>query len=191
MAAEDKEKKDEGISIDLGLGDMFKGLGNLVELAANLADKVDLSELDAEKLAELRRASQTRVGGIPRGVYGVSVRRGVGGRAPQVRPFGNIRPTEKGPVVDEVREPLVDIFDEDDVLLVIAELPGVGEKDVQIEVHHDVLKLSTATKGRRYAKELELPCPIDEGTVESAYKNGVLEIRLRKARGTVDGTKGT
>jgi len=191
MAAEDKEKKDEGISIDLGLGDMFKGLGNLVELAANLADKVDLSELDAEKLAELRRASQTRVGGIPRGVYGVSVRRGVGGRAPQVRPFGNIHRTEKGPVVDQVREPLVDVFDEGDVLLVIAELPGVGEKDVQIEVHHDVLKLSTATKGRRYAKELQLPCPIDEGTVESAYKNGVLEIRLRKARGTVDGTKGT
>ncbi len=189
MAAEDKEKKDGGISIDLGLGEMFKGLGNLVELAANLADKVDLSELDEEKLAELRRASQTRVGGIPRrGVYGVSVRRGVGGPAPQVRSFGNIRRTEKGPVVDQVREPLVDVFDEDDLLLIIAELPGVAKKDVQIEIHHGLLKLSTATKGRRYAKELELPCPIDEGTLESAYKNGVLEIRLRKANGAVENT---
>jgi len=188
MAAEDKEKKDKGISIDLGLGEMFKGLGSLVELAGNLADKVDLSELDEEKIAELRRASQTRVGGIPRGVYGVSVRRGVSGHAPQVRSFGNIRPTEKGPVVDEVREPLVDVFDEDDVLLVIAELPGVGEKDVQIEVHGGLLNLSTAIKGRRYAKELELPCPVDEGTVESTYKNGVLEIRLRKANGDVEGT---
>ncbi|MBL7183772.1 MAG: Hsp20/alpha crystallin family protein, partial [Anaerolineae bacterium] len=138
------------------------------------------SELDEEKLAELRRASQTRVGGIPRGVYGVSVRRGVGG-IPRVQSFGNIRRTERGPVVDEVREPLVDVFDEDDVLLVIAELPGVEEKDVQIEVHDGLLKLSTTIKGRRYAKELQLSCPVEESTMESAYKNGVLEIRLRKS----------
>lgn len=177
-----------GISIDpsagsgqaLGLGEMFKGLGDLIKLATDLADKVDLSELDEEKLAELRRASQTRVGGIPRGVYGVSVRRGVGG-IPRVQSFGNIRRTERGPVVDEVREPLVDVFDEDDVLLVIAELPGVEEKDVQIEVHDGLLKLSTTIKGRRYAKELQLSCPVEESTMESAYKNGVLEIRLRKS----------
>lgn len=183
-----------GISIDpsagsgqaLGLGEMFKGLGDLIKLATDLADKVDLSELDEEKLAELRRASQTRVGGIPRGVYGVSVRRGVGG-IPRVQSFGNIRRTERGPVVDEVREPLVDVFDEDDVLLVIAELPGVEEKDVQIEVHDGLLKLSTTIKGRRYAKELQLSCPVEESTMESAYKNGVLEIRLRKS-GAEEGT---
>ena len=180
------KKRGGGISIDLGLGEMFKGLGDLVKLAADLADKVDLSELDEEKIAELQRASQTRVGGIPRGVYGVSVRRGVGG-IPRVQSFGNIRRTERGPVVDEVREPLVDVFDEDDVLLVIAELPGVEEKDVQIEVHDGLLKLSTTTKRRRYAKELPLPCPVEESTMESAYKNGVLEIRLRKS-GAEEGT---
>jgi len=180
------EERDKGISIDLGLGEMFKGLGDLVKLAADLADKVDLSELDEEKLAELRRASQTRVGGMPRGVYGVSVRRGIGS-IPRVQSFGNIRRTERGPVVDEVREPLLDVFDEDDVLLIIVELPGVAEKDIQIEVHDGLLKLSTTTKGRRYAKELQLPCPVEESTVESAYKNGVLKIRLRKA-GSAEGT---
>jgi len=190
MSTEDKKQGEReesgegsgGISIDLGLGDLFKGIGNFVEMAASLADKVDLSELDAEKLAKLQRASQTRVGGIPRGVYGVSVRRGVGG-IPRVRSFGNIRRTERGPVAHEVREPLVDVFDEGDVLLAIAELPGVEEKDIRIEVHGDLLKLSTTTKGRKYAGELQLPCPVDETTVKSAYKNGVLEIRLRKTCG--------
>ncbi|MCG2769725.1 MAG: Hsp20/alpha crystallin family protein [Anaerolineae bacterium] len=197
MSTEEKKERErgEGISIDpsaalrqgsgqglgqaLGLGEMFKGLGDLIKLATDLADKVDLSELDEEKLAELRRASQTRVGGIPRGVYGVSVRRGIGG-IPRVQPFGNIRRTERGPVVDEVQEPLVDVFDEDDMLLAIAELPGVEEKDIQVGVHDGLLKLSTTTKGRRYAKELQLPCPVEESTMESTYKNGVLEIRLRK-----------
>jgi HSP20 family protein len=164
------------------LGEMFKGLGDLIKLATDLADKVDLSELDEEKIAELRRASQTSVGGRPRGVYGFSVRRGIGG-VPRVQSFGNIRRTERGPVVDEVREPLVDVFDEDDVLLVIAELPGVEEKDIHLEVHDGLLKFSTNTRGRRYARELPLPCPVEESAMESAYKNGVLEIRLRKVGG--------
>ena len=43
------------------------------------------------------------------------------------------------------------------------------------------LKLSTKTAQRRYFKDLPLPCPVDEETIESTYKNGVLEIILRKA----------
>ena len=189
MEIQRKEAEESALTLRqaLGLGEMFKGLGNLIKLATDLADKVDLSELDEEKIAELRRASQTRVGGIPRGVYGVSVQRGIGG-IPRVQPFGNIRRTERGPVIDEVREPLVDVFDEDDVLLVIAELPGVEEKDFQIEVHDGLLKLSTTTKERRYAKELQLPCQVDESATESTYKNGVLEIRLRKIEADKDST---
>ena len=158
---------------------MFRGIGNLIELAGNLADKVDLSNLDAEKLDELRHASRAGVGGAPRGIYGVSVRRGIGG-IPRVQPFGNIRRTEKGPTVDKVREPLVDIFDEDEMLLIIAELPGVAENDIQIAIQEGLLKLSTATKGRKYAKELQIPCLVDENSLESTYRNGILEIKLRK-----------
>jgi HSP20 family protein len=187
MEKGNSQERGGGISIDLGLGEMFKGLGDLIKLATDLADKVDLSELDEEKLAELRRAGQTRVGGIPRGVYGVSVRRGIGG-IPRVQPFGNIRRTERGPVIDEVREPLVDVFDEQDVLLVIAELPGVEEKDIQIEVRDGLLKLSTMTKGRRYATELQLSCPVEESMVKPTYKNGVLEIRLRKIEADKEST---
>lgn len=189
---DERRERGGGLHIDLGLGELFKGLGNLVELVGDLADKIELSEpsgrgLDEERLAELRRASQTRVGGMPRGVYGVSVRRGIGG-IPRVQSFGNIRRTERGPVVDEVREPLVDVFDEQDLLLVVAELPGVEEKDIQIEVHDGLLRLSTTTKGRRYTRELQLPCPVDGSTLESAYKNGVLEVRLRKTCGEPSGS---
>ena len=100
-----------------------------------------------------------------------------------MRPFGNIRRTEKGPIIDEVREPLVDLFDEGDMVSIVVELPGVEEKDIQTEVSGDTLKLTTATKGRTYAKEIELPCAVEEGKLESFYKNGVLEIRLPKVGG--------
>jgi len=185
MSTEEKKERDEGMATDLGLGQLFQGvggiIGSVIDLASGLTDVVDWSKLDEDTLAELRRTSQTRAGARPRGVYGFSV--GSLGGIPRVRPFGNIRRTEKGPIIDEVREPLVDLFDEGDMVSIVVELPGVEEKDIQTEVSGDTLKLTTATKGRTYAKEIELPCAVDEGKLESFYKNGVLEIRLPKVGG--------
>ena len=178
MPKEEREKR-RGMGFGLGLGELFKGVGSVIDLAVNMAEMADASELDVEKHVEFRTLSEARSADRPGGVYGVSVGRGIGG-IPRVQPFGNIRRTERGPIIDKVREPLTDVFDEDDVVLVIVELPGVEEKDVKTEVEGDTLKLSTTTKGRRYAKELQLPCPVDESKVESAYKNGILEIKLTK-----------
>jgi len=184
VSTEEKKEKDEGMAMDLGLGQLFQGvggiIGSVIDLATGLTD-LDWSKLDEDTLAGLRRTSQTRAGARPRGVYGFSV--GSVGGIPRVRPFGNIRRTEKGPIIDEVREPLVDVFDEGDMVSIVVELPGVEEKDIQTEVSGDTLKLTTATKGRTYAKEIELPCAVDEDKLESFYKNGVLEIRLPKVGG--------
>lgn len=174
MPKEEKRDEMEGIN----LGGLFKGIGDLIDLVSGMVEKVDLADLDEETLSRLRRASRSGVGGAPRGVYGFSIKRGVAG-IPRVEPFGNIRRTERGPIVEEVREPLTDLFDEDDLLLVVAELPGVEEKEIRIEIEDDTLKFSSTGK-RRYAKELPLPCLVDESTMETTYKNGVLEIRLQK-----------
>ena len=179
MSEEEREKR-RGTGFDLGLSGFLKGIGSVIDLAARMAETARASDLvDLEKHVELRTLAEARGAHRPRGVYGVSVRRDIGG-IPRVRPFGNIRRTERGPIIDEVREPLVDVFDEEEVVLVVAELPGVEEKDIQTEVSGDMLKLSTTTKDRRYAAQVQLPCPIDAGRVESAYKNGVLEISLAK-----------
>ena len=113
--------------------------------------------------------------GIPRGANGAPRRstrtrqaHSIGGASPrQVRPIGTVWPAQKKPD-DKVREPLVDVFDEGDVLLVIVELPGVNEKDIKIEVEDDRLSVATRTPGRRFAAELYLPCPV--GVVESTTR---------------------
>lgn len=69
----------------------------------------------------------------------------------------------------------LDIFDEKDHLLVITELPGVKEEDINIDVKNDVLRISTG----KYLKRIPLFYAV-ENSVESTYKNGVLEIRLKK-----------
>ena len=172
MTEKKRTRQEEGIRVNFGLGGLFKGIGNFIDL---------LSEMVEEGEEEVSRTGEFKVKGLDqaRGVYGFSVRMGLGG-TPTVEHFGNIRATDEGPVVAEEREPLVDVFDEGELILVVAELPGVDKDDIQIEVQDDILSLS-ATGERKYAKELLLPSLVDADTMETTYHNGILEVRLRKA----------
>lgn len=176
-AEETVKKGDEKsrVSGELGLGGIFKGLGSLIELAEKLA---------REAPSELKR--EGRIGPVGEkgltAVYGLSVRVGGEGR-PNFEVFGNVREAEgKGPMVDEVREPLVDVFDEGDLLVVVAEMPGVNEEDISHEVHEDVLRLSGETGDRKYHKELVLPAAVDETKVSRSCRNGIVELKLWKAK---------
>ena len=166
----------EEVGIDLGLGGVFKGFGDFMNL---LSEMVEAGE------SEVTRTGEFKVKGLGekgRGVYGFTVRTGIGG-TPRVERFGNIRSTQEGPVVDEVREPMVDVFDEGETVLVVAEVPGVAEGEITVEVRDDILTLETAGE-RKYAKEVLLPCPVDAASIKKAHKNGVLELRFGKAKGS-------
>ncbi len=173
MAEKEEREEKEKIEIDFGMGKisfggLFKGIGNLIDLAAKL------SEEGVEKKGEIR--------GLPKGakgVYGFSVRTLAG--KPIIETFGNIKETAKGPVVEEVREPMVDVFDEENRILVIAELPGVSQEEIKVDIEGDILKLTASNKDRRYAKEVLLPSKVKAESVKASYKNGILEITLKKA----------
>jgi len=167
-----REGKKEEVTIDLGFGGLFKGLGNFIDL---LGEMIETGE------EEVTRSGEFRVKGLGdkgRGVYGFSVRTGIGG-IPRVEPFGNIRTTDEGPVVADVREPLVDLFDEGQEIVIVAELPGVGEEEIHVEVQDDILSLET-TGERKYAKEVLLPEAVETATLRKTYRNGILELRLKK-----------
>ena len=164
------------INIDLGFGNLFKGLGNFLDVITELVEKAE----DVQERTGEFEAGTTAKGEPIRGVYGIRVSTLQRGGMPKVETFGNIRTTEKGPVVDESREPIVDIFDEDVAILVVAELPGVVETEIDVNVSGDILMINTSGK-RRYAKEILLPSPVDPATLQKAYTNGILEVRAHKA----------
>jgi HSP20 family protein len=166
-----------GINIDLGFGGLFKNLGDLIDLAGQLADDADAEGGATERSGEFQVKG---LGDKVQGVYGFTVRTARGGGAPRVERFGNIKKTDDGPVVAEVREPLVDTFDEGAEILVVAELPGVSEAQIAVELQGDILSIVTAGE-RRYAKELLLDAPVAPGSLRQSYTNGILEIRLKKA----------
>lgn len=160
------------VHVDLGFGGLFKGISNLLDLVGNLAEAGE----------NMNRTGEFKVGDNEKmqGVYGFSIRTGLGGM-PKVESFGNIRESDAGPVVADTREPIVDVFDEGDKMLIVAELPGVAKKEIKVEVNGDVVALTT-TGARKYAKEVLLPAAAKEDEEMSVtYNNGVLEVRLTKA----------
>lgn len=179
MADKRRRPAQAGINIDLGFGGLFKNLGDLIDTISEIAEGAEGAEGEG---GEVRRSGEFQVRGMgdkARGVYGFSIRTGEGG-TPRVERFGNIRKTEAGPVVADVREPLVDLFDEGEELLVVAELPGVGEAQISVTLQDDILSLETNGE-RRYAKEILLPEPVEPGSLRQSYTNGILELRLKKA----------
>lgn len=154
-----------------GLGGLLRGLGDLINLAERLAEQ-----------GEIKQEREFTSPGGARGVYGFTVRTGIGG-TPTVERFGNVRDTTEGPVVSDTREPLVDVFDEGKEVVVVAEVPGVKEKDVHFEVTGDVLALSATGPKRKYEKEVLLPATVDPKAQRQSYQNGYLELRFSKTDG--------
>jgi HSP20 family protein len=143
-----------------------------------------LGEL-AEKGAELRREGTLEGSGSDKGlkgVYGFTVRVGTGpDKGLKVQPFGNIKKNVRGEsTVSDEREPMVDLFDEPECVLVIAEVPGVELPQVKVELRGDVLVLQASSRERKYHKELLLPRSFTQAQLTTSMRNGLLEVRLDK-----------
>ena len=78
-------------------------------------------------------------------------------------------------------KPLIDIFQENNWITIVAEIAGFNKETLKINVKDQKLTLSAKAKDRRYYKSLNLPKVVIPNTVHTTYKNGVLEIKLKKA----------
>jgi len=116
-------------------------------------------------------------------VYGYSVKIGPDGK-PEIREFGNVKPSRQGPLVKEEREPLVDIIETNGEVHIVAELPGVEKRDIKLHGTEDTISISVDTPQRKYFKEVTLPAKVKVKEAKTQYKNGVLEITLPKIKET-------
>ncbi|MBE0516582.1 MAG: Hsp20/alpha crystallin family protein [Methanophagales archaeon] len=163
---EKKEKKEKPtVDLGMGFGGLLKGLGDFMDTVSKMAEE---GKSEFEKVGEISFDKAKKL----KGMYGISVRIG-GAGIPIVEKFGTVPKTD-------VREPMVDVFDEEDVVRVIAELPGVEESDIKTVLEENILKIRAERGDRKYKKDIELPAAV-KGELKSRYKNGVLEIELEKS----------
>jgi len=94
--------------------------------------------------------------------------------------------------------PALDVVDQKDEVIIRADLPGLEQKDVEVEVQDNTLVLRGQRKeeveggeGDYYYSErwsgsftraVQLPTSIDANRITATFKNGVLEIHLPKAQ---------
>ncbi|MEI6622604.1 MAG: Hsp20/alpha crystallin family protein [Actinomycetes bacterium] len=187
--ATNPQKRPKGIpggSIPKGIQGASSVLNDLVELLKNLSEQAQSVQDAADALPSDAPRTKSRTGGFTlpggaRGVYGLSIRSGIGGDEPVVNEFGNVKMTNEGVVVSEIREPLVDVFDEGEEILVVFELPGVAEADITVDLNGDVLALTAKGPRHRYESETLLPAAVDAESAQQSYENGYLQVRYTKS----------
>lgn len=163
--AEERKSRSLDVRASISLGGL---LGNLVDVVAGL-----------ERSAVVGEARDDGPG-TRQGVCGVTVR--LGSQGPAVQRFGNVR-TDEGtgePFVDEVFEPIADVFAEADHTSVVAEMPGIAAGDVRVEGGAGVLILSAERDGRRYRKEIRLEPPVSLDRMQVTCRNGIVEVRFAR-----------
>ncbi len=132
-------------------------------------------------------------------VHGFSIRIGPDGK-PRIQEFGN-RPSRSPsgePMISEEREPLTDLIEGEEEVSVTVEIPGVPEKrdskgrikDINLEVTEDTLEINVDIPQRKYHKLLDLPCEVEWETTKATYKNGVLDIVIKKKKNKKKEKKG-
>ena len=107
-------------------------------------------------------------------------------------------PQQGGNGGNQVRRwvPAMDLVETDAHFVLRADLPGLTEEDVAIEVEDSVLTLSGERKAEheekqegyyrverafgRFSRSLTLPKGIDPEAVTASFTNGVLEVRIPK-----------
>ncbi len=142
------------------------------------------AEIEEEMEREFRKIFEESKGEI-RGpyVYGIRITIGPDG-IPKVEEFGNIARGRRGrPLIKEEMEPLVDVIERGDEIWVVADVPGVPKENIDVKVTEKTLTIR-AQNERKYYKVVELPAEVIPESAKASYKNGVLEVRLKKKTST-------
>jgi HSP20 family protein len=130
--------------------------------------------IDSEAFEEMLRNPE----GTNPYVFGFSMKVGPDGR-PIIQRFGN-PPADEGAEAPSL-EPLVDVVEEDDEIIVVAEVPGVERDEIKVRIKGTTLTIHADNPDRPYHKVIELPSKVLKEDAKSAIRNGVLEVRLKKA----------
>ncbi len=153
-------------NLDLGLGEIFKEIVNLV----NAAGRTEEKEVSSRGI--IKGLDQDK--GL-RGAYGISVRFGLGDE--NLKADSNAAPLRE----DFSGEINFDIFDERDLVMIVVDLPGADQNSISVKVKGGTILFEASGSGRRYFKEIPLPAPVREETIKTSYQNGVLQISILKA----------
>src|SRR5919112_1641161 len=112
-----------------------------------------------------------------------------------VRERREVAAKEERTVPGRFYEPATDVYETEDALTVVMEVPGVGREDVEIELKEDVLRVEGKIDFAKYggmepvyteygvghwARSFSLSDKVDRGRIGAQLEEGVLTLTLPK-----------
>lgn len=101
----------------------------------------------------------------------------------------------------DIKLPKVDVLDLETEIVVKAEIPGVDKKDLDISVNEDSVTLKGSTRQEQktekgdyfrseitqgtFSRTISLPASVDGSKAKAMLKDGMLEIKLPKLKGSM------
>ena len=76
--------------------------------------------------------------------------------------------------------PAVDVYENNDEFLVLADLPGIPQNGAEVTLEHERLVLEAKGPTRAFRREFSVPPSIDSEKVSASMKAGVLTVHLPK-----------
>ena len=114
-------------------------------------------------------------------VQGFSIKIGSDGK-PTFRELDTRQPSLDETELSDDVEPLVDIIEDGQLLVVLVALPGIDKDDIDLRVTENCLTVTVDTDDFEWYDELNLPTKVKAKSACASYKNGVLEVKLEKLK---------
>jgi HSP20 family protein len=195
--AEETETREEERSVASGVldsvGDLIPGLGGAIKRLKEFeAFKERFALIDEEVERRLDETPLRGTGSDMPGAFASARSRPPSGIPPSVARRGSRSKkrfdafsTGYHPIDKNERDVIVDIFEEEKRVRVIAELPGVNEEDISLDLIQDLLSLAAHRGNHNYCKDIKLP-RIFESITGKTFNNGILEIIFSQTNDEVD-----
>jgi len=86
------------------------------------------------------------------------------------------------PYIINERAPLIDVFDENDHMVIITEFPAIEKDDLRIKPGENNLTIYANGNGMKFKERINFSTPIEGETLELTNNNGVLVIKIKKGK---------
>lgn len=103
-------------------------------------------------------------------------------------------------VSSQIWSPAVDVYEDQDAIVIKADLPGMKQEEIEVEMNGDTITLQGERKfedeARRdkyvrverqygaFQRSFTIGVPIEADKIKATYRNGILELTIPKAEAT-------
>lgn len=152
---------------------IFPGLDRFIDV---MADMVDNNKDEVNLRGNIKPDNKNKL----TGKYGINIKLGPDStdNINEVKSFDQIF-TKKENKPKQV-EPAADIFEDEDKVTIVVELPGVEKEDIEFSLDGNKVILTAAKKDICYMKQVKLKFTPDYNSIVESFSNSIYSVMIKK-----------